>query len=261
MFPDSKSTYGHWDTGRQTKILVRETKSRLGFEMRTSDWRQIQVALDREFIRTGMNDLMDADADDYEDDSHDLQATHSSRIAKGKYAVTGAKVDSATSARYCQLSSKFHKFFYLLSRPARSDFPSSSKARTIAVPSKSEVQATLDRLHGHGSRFRSPEQRQALDVILHGHSPVVAILPTAGGKTDLMLILAVLFPEKTFVVLTPYVALADDLKQRCTNSGLSCHRWTKKVTGRANIVVIVLDTAVEVDCINFLRNIYLKLYC
>lgn len=45
MFPDSKSKYGAlgiWDTGRQTKILVRETKSRLGFEMRTSDWRQIQ---------------------------------------------------------------------------------------------------------------------------------------------------------------------------------------------------------------------------
>lgn len=59
MFPDSKSKYGHWDTDWQTKILIRETKMRLGFETRTSDWRQIQVILDREFIHTEMNDLID----------------------------------------------------------------------------------------------------------------------------------------------------------------------------------------------------------
>jgi len=177
------------------------------------DWRQIQVALDREFICTGMNDLIDPDVDDYEDDIHDLQATHSTRMAKGHYTNTGAKVDTVTSAWYCQLSAKFHKFYYLLSHPARLDFPSSSKPMTISVPSEAKVQAVLDQLHGNGTRFRSPEQRQALETILQGHSPVTMILPTAGGKTDLILISALLFPEKTFVVLTPYIALANDLEE------------------------------------------------
>jgi superfamily II DNA helicase RecQ len=257
MFPNLKSKYGHWDTGRQTKILVRETRMRLGFEMRTSDWRQIQVALDREFIRTGMEDLIDPDEDDYEDDIHDLQAVHSTRTAKTTYGVTGV-MDTTTSGRYRQLSGKFHKFYHVLSRPARSDFSSSVKVTTMTVPSESKIQDALDNLHGMGSKFRSLEQRQALNTILQGHSPVVVILPTAGGKTDLILIPAMLSPEKTFVVLTPYIALADDLEERCNNSGLSCHRWTKKVTGRANIVVIVMDAAVGPDCIQFLRNIYLN---
>lgn len=257
MFPDPKSRHGHWDTARQTKILVRETKTRLAFEMRTSDWRQIQVELDREFMRTGMADLFDPEVDDYEDDIHDLQAVHSTRMAITHYDKTRGRVDTAKSAQYCRLSGKFHKFYYLLSCPLRSGFLASSTRTTVTVPSQTEVQAALDKLHGDGAQFRSPEQKRALESILRGHSPVVAILPTAGGKTDLILIPALLFPEKTFVVLTPYIALADDLKDRCTRSGLKCHRWTEPVRGRANIVVIVMDTSVQAACLHFLRNIHL----
>ena len=75
---------------------------------------------------------------------------------------------------------------------------------------------------------------------------------------DLILIPALLFPEKIFIILIPYIALIDDLKERCPNSGLKCHRLTKPVIGRTNIVVIVMDTAVDVECISFLRNIYLN---
>ena len=157
MFPDLKSKYRHWDTGRQTKILVRETKMQLGFEMRTSDWRQIQVALDREFIWMEMKDLIDPDEDDYEDDIHDLQAVHSTRTAKMTYGVTGA-MDTTTSGRYHQLSSKFHKFYYVLSSPARSDFSSSVKVTTLTVPSESKIKDALDNLHGKGSKLRSLEQ-------------------------------------------------------------------------------------------------------
>ena len=60
--------------------------------------------------------------DEYEDDIHDLQATHSTHIAQVKYANTGMRVDLTTSTKFQCLSGKFHVWYRLISRPPREDF-------------------------------------------------------------------------------------------------------------------------------------------
>jgi len=164
--------------------------------MRTSDWRQIQVAFDRRFIHTNYEHAVEGD--EYEDDIHDLQATHSTRTAQVKYGNTGTRVDPTTSTMFQQLSGKFHAWYHLVSRPPRDDFAASHEPSIRSIPTEADVQRALDRLHGNGARFKSAKHQEAMEAILQGVSPVVTIFPTGGGKTDFLLIPAILYPEKTF---------------------------------------------------------------
>ena len=54
----------------------------IGFRVTTSSWRQLQVVLDHEFVRTGLEDVEeneDSEGGDRvreDDDMHELQAGH-----------------------------------------------------------------------------------------------------------------------------------------------------------------------------------------
>jgi hypothetical protein len=75
LFTNGKG--GYWDKDKQSKMMARESQSRIGFRVTTVGWRQLQVALDREFVRTGVKDE-DSESDrNGEDDVHDIQAAHS----------------------------------------------------------------------------------------------------------------------------------------------------------------------------------------
>jgi len=224
--------------------------------MRTSDWRQIQVALDRRFIRTNYEHAINED--EYEDDIHDLQAVHTTKVGKIKYGSTGTLVDPTTSSMFQHLSRKFHAWYYLVSRPPRDDFNKSQTCSIRTIPSAADIQRALDQLHGNGSKFRSIKHQEVMDIILKGKTPIVTIFPTGSGKSDFVLLPALLYPEKTFIVITPYVALANEFKERCADLGLSCHRWIKQIIGRSNIIVVVTDTAVQAEFFMFLRNIELN---
>jgi hypothetical protein len=52
LFTNGKG--GHWDMAKQSKVTPRESQSRIGFKVTTAGWSQLQVALDREFVRTGV---------------------------------------------------------------------------------------------------------------------------------------------------------------------------------------------------------------
>ena len=90
---------------------------------------------------------------------------------------------------------------------------------------------------------------------MNGESPVVTILPTGGGKTDCILILALLDATKTHVVVTPLVQLAKQLVEQCKNVWLSCVQWKFGLRRRATVVDIVTDAFVTDDCCQYLRDI------
>jgi len=71
------------------------------------------------------------------------------------------------------------------------------------------------------ARFKSPEQGQALQLILEGKKDVLAILPTGGGKSLLFFLPTMLEPGMTTVVIVPLIAVMDDLRDRCTQAGIS----------------------------------------
>jgi superfamily II DNA helicase RecQ len=74
--------------------------------------------------------------------------------------------------------------------------------------------------------YRSPKQKQALDAVVQGVSPLIVVLPTGGGKTLLPLAAAVLDnmqqsdrPSVTMLVL-PFRALIEDLLVRLGHAGI-----------------------------------------
>jgi superfamily II DNA helicase RecQ len=64
-------------------------------------------------------------------------------------------------------------------------------------------------------------QAPAIQAIQHGISPVVAVMPTGGGKSILFMLPAYIGGGLT-VVVVPLIALRGDLQQRCTQAGISC---------------------------------------
>ena len=80
---------------------------------------------------------------------------------------------------------------------------------------------TLLELYGPQATFRRVQQ-PAIQAILAGESPVVAVMPTGGGKSLLFMLLAFLGQRhsRTTIVVVPLVPFREDLKQRCEAKGI-----------------------------------------
>jgi superfamily II DNA helicase RecQ len=72
----------------------------------------------------------------------------------------------------------------------------------------------LKRIIGIEAEFRGV-QREAIDAITAGESPVVAVMPTGGGKSLLFMLPAFAEQGGTTVVVVLLIALRGDIKRRC----------------------------------------------
>jgi superfamily II DNA or RNA helicase len=90
---------------------------------------------------------------------------------------------------------------------------------------------------GNEAEFRSM-QREAINAITAGESPVVAVMPTSGGKSLLFMLPAFAEQGGTTIIVVPVIALRGDMKQRCQKLGISCVAWESRhppiINGRRN---------------------------
>lgn len=98
---------GQWSTVRQTKVFTREFK-RIGFNMTTSKWRHIQVALDSEIVQSGMETI---DKDITEDQISDIQRGHRTRTAKNIYGRGFGRLDYRTHRLFRNISDKWQLWY------------------------------------------------------------------------------------------------------------------------------------------------------
>jgi len=141
-------------------------------------------------------------------------------------------------------------------RKPRSEFDNCDQMMAIdETPIDERIQNVMVKLHGPDAKWRSKEQKESVDAIVRGDRYVVSILPTGGGKTDLTLISALLDTSKTYIVVTPNVALAHDLRQSCEGLKIDCIEWTNGSRRRANIVVAITDTVVSMRFNQYLRDL------
>ena len=106
------------------------------------------------------------------------------------------------------------------------------------------MQKELEKFIGPGASFKSPEQREGLAAVLRGESPVVAILPTGGGKSLLFMLPAQLKDARTTIVVAPFVALAEDIANRCGAAGIPCIQWRPGPKYTAPVVIVSAEAAV-----------------
>jgi hypothetical protein len=87
------------------------------------------------------------------------------------------------------------------------------------------IQDALRQLFGPKATVRSREQGEALRRIAKGYAETVIVMPTGSGKTLLFVLPTMLPGAEVTVVITPLVALRQDLIRRCTEwrVGFCCY--------------------------------------
>ena len=120
----------------------------------------------------------------------------------------------------------------------------------------------LRALHGTNARFRSSEQSLAVSRVSAGDSPLLVVLPTGGGKTDVWLLPALCQSARITIVVSPLTALTNDIIRRAKASGVSnvlnFHEITEAKLRAGSpgftsgIIVVTTETAIENRFFTFL---------
>ena len=200
----------------------------------------------------------------------DEQAGHTSHVAGLVYArgimeQAGAVADKRQQFRAS--STDWHRFLGF-----QPDVDQSEKSRKRKrAPFESEAdEARIDRwqrlrkldagkqlkrMMGNEAEFRGVQQ-EAINAITAGESPVVAVMPTGGGKSLLFMLPAFAEQGGTTVVVVPLIALRGDMKRRCQKLGILCVEWESRHPPDAAAVVLVTpESAVGETFTTFLNRL------
>jgi superfamily II DNA helicase RecQ len=258
LFADDK---GPWSTDRLTKILTHESGKRMGFRMTVSEYRHIAIAIDREFIRGTSAEPDEEDED--EDDVHDLMAAHNSKTAIARYArreelLKGLTPESINAFR--PVSDKWQIFYHLMSRPqvARTPKAIKSESNLDEATVSAQMTAALKQMYGASAKFKTEEQKRAVISTAMGTNQLFIILPTGQGKSLTFMLPAMQSHAQTTVVITPLVALAEDLLRRCKATGIDAIIYRRGANRSARIVIIVTEMAISSSCLQFIRDLHLN---
>ena len=82
------------------------------------------------------------------------------------------------------------------------------------------TQAKLEVILGKEAKFRG-KQKPAIDAIMHGHSLVIVIMGTGGGKSMLFMLPAGSVLGGSTIVIVLLVVLQGDLQQRCEQARIT----------------------------------------
>ncbi|CEN60840.1 hypothetical protein ASPCAL03272 [Aspergillus calidoustus] len=99
-------------------------------------------------------------------------------------------------------------------------------------------------------------QASAMAAIQQGRSPVVAIMPTGGGKSMLFILPAWAVPGGTTIVVVPLISLRQDMARRCQQLGVLCVAWDwQRPPDEAAIVLVTPESAVTSDFQSFINQL------
>jgi hypothetical protein len=200
----------------------------------------------------------------------DLQAAHSSHVAGMVYG-RGIQEQAGTTAHWREMfrlsSTDWHQFLGF-GVPA----PPSTLGKQKRAPWEDEAEvswmeqrhqlATMDMEAAAQRMTRQPKMRfqgvqdPAIRAIQRGESPIVAVMPTGGGKSMLFMVPAFTAPGGTTVVVVPLVALRADMQRRCQQLGILCVAWeSRRPPDAASIVLVTPESAVSPDFQTFLNRL------
>lgn len=112
-------------------------------------------------------------------------------------------------------------------------------------------------LGDQSASFKSPEQRQVLYHLLAKQPYLVAVLPTAGGKTTLFLLGASLAWSKTTILVVPLIALKLNLQKKLEALGISFAIWEEKGsdTPTCNLVLVSIESVKKKNFLEWAQSL------
>jgi hypothetical protein len=120
------------------------------------------------------------------------------------------------------------------------------------------MEQALQRMAGRPELQLRGVQAPVLKVIQDGASPVVAIMPTGGGKSMLFMLPAYAAPGGCTIVVVPLLSLRVDLMTRCQALGILCVLWeSRRPPDDAAIVLVTPELTENPDFYMFLNRQWL----
>jgi len=262
-----------WTRGRVLRAMRRYSEQYTGQSLTISGWRQIAIGISNRYFNNVFGPAPGED-DENEDALHsdpqfvdsvyDLQAGHGSHVAGMIYAREFGQGDAGTLRSrdtFRKVSMQWHQFFGLgaddrfgagvggagLGKRARSRFEGERydlRRRRFERLYRTDIQGQLKQMMGKEAEFRGL-QEQVIRAVIRGMWPIVQVAPTGGGKSLTFILPAFCIPDGVTIVITPLVALENDMEQRCRRLGIDGYVWkSNRVQRGAPLVFVTPESAV-----------------
>ncbi|KAK3046026.1 hypothetical protein LTR09_012463 [Extremus antarcticus] len=267
-----------WTTDRMKEELQEVSKAGLGYPITVAAYREIAIAISRQWMRgaTAFQSDQDDENEEWEKENGagsaaDEQATHSPHIAGLIYARDSIEMSSTTSDRRRQfraVSTDWHRFLGFESAcikdektdlkrkrcPFEDDAHDERMERRVRLQ-RMNTYAELQRMMQREVSFRSA-QAEAMQAVQRGDSPIVAVMPTGAGKSVLFMLPAWTEPGGVTIVVVPLKALQKDMVHRCERLGIRCAVWTgRNQPDSASIVLVTPGEATSEEFGTFVSRI------
>jgi superfamily II DNA helicase RecQ len=265
-----------WTSERFREALKRESRLGLGQELTIAAYREIAIGISRRFLRrsTAFRTEEGDENEEWNEENlgssiADEQAGHTAHIAGMIYARGIMEQAGAVADRRQQFrasSTDWHRFLGFQdveeekSSKKRKRAPFESEADEARIDRwgrlrKMDTTAQLKRMMSKTAEFRGV-QAEAIQAIISGESPVVAVMPTGGGKSVLFMLPAWAEQGGTTVVVIPLIALRGDMMRRCKLLGISCAAWEgRRPPDAAAVVLVTPESAVGEEFATFLNRL------
>jgi superfamily II DNA or RNA helicase len=273
LWPPEPGTTKPRGTEDVRRTLQHESYIGLGQILNVQQYRHIAIAISRKFLPRQLQFQEDKDrtAEAEEDNILDLQAGHTSAVAASTYARGLHERSQETFTvrqQYRHASLLWHSFLGFTSVRDEELAPSGTKhhlpfrdqleqdaqqrqkrLRTI------DVHEQLRRVIGPPAQFR-PGQEAVVRAVLTGQSPILAVLPTGGGKSLLFQLPASYDQRGTTVLIVPLVALRQQMMARCASYGIYAREWDpRQPPDQAQLVIATPEAATSTAFGSFLNRL------
>ena len=247
---------GPWDSSQMSKAVARWTHHYMGRRITLQDWRHIAIAISKKLARKqglAKADFEDAEAGDDEERYEvpdDLVAGHTGETA-ANYGLTIDVIKRLTADSleiFGQVSHRWHKFLKLIEQPSSQpalkrkgvadvrELTPLKRPKVLRLakpdPEAGKGQLILKALRAvprdDHAQFRTPQQEEAVRLAAAKETPLVAVLPTGGGKSLVFMVPAMLAGSGVTIVVAPYAELKRQLVTRCIDAGLDCKHWPEQ---------------------------------
>lgn len=267
-----------WTSERVRETLKRESRVGLaGQELTIAAYREIAIGISRRFLRgsTAFAAEEGEENEEWREENMaaiiaDEQSGHTSHVAGMVYArgiMEQAGVVADRRQLFRESSTDWHRFLGFQSAvqgaidcKKRKRAPFENEADEARLErrerlAKMDLVAQFKRLKGNKAKFRGV-QKKAIEAIVAGESPVVAVMPTGAGKSMLFMLPSWAEQGGTTVVVVPLVSLRGDMMRRCKELGILCAEWeSRRPPDAAAIVFVTPESAVGEDFATFLNRL------
>lgn len=258
-----------WTSDRVRRVMQQYSTQFSGQELNISVWRHIAIGISNRYFNKvfeGGSEEFDDSEDDGEgnlaDSIHDLQAGHGSHIAGLIYARLFGQGELGTMRsreQFRKVSMQWHRFFGFGAQDRGGADPGWKRMRQIFEAEREDMrrkrferlhhmdmQGQLKQMMGAAAEFRGL-QEPVMWAVIRGEWPILQVMATGGGKSLTFMLPGFCTPDGVTVIVTPLVALQNDMDVRCAKMGIDAYVWKSRGVQRAaSLVFVTPESAVQV---------------